>query len=160
MGVLNDRKRHLGVTARIVKTDAFAAEIPVTGFPLVPSEIRAGRDRTDLFHGILPDIGHEHGAGLAVPEKSLCIADAIGVNFAERVLVFDERIARRNSILAVGAVRSERIDAEDLTEARGQVLRVLEWVTATAAVGEPEIKKAEIGAVGHGESAECEVAAV
>ena len=85
-----------------------------------------------------------------IPGEALGVAHAVGVDLAERVgvAVVDERVAGGNAVLAVGAVRAERIDAQDLAERRIEVLRQVERVAAAAAVGEAHVEQAEIGAAG------------
>src|SRR5438034_721268 len=74
--------------------------------------------------------------GRGVPGEGLRGSDAVEEDLAERlrVVVAGPGICRRDAVLAVRAVPAERVDAQDLAEGRGQVLRVVEWIARAAAV--------------------------
>jgi hypothetical protein len=110
------------VTALVGELDAGSADEAEAALPFVPSQVGPGGHGTDLLNDVLSDVGDEHVAVLRIPREALRITQTQRIDLGERCGIFGERVARRNSVFTVRAVRPERIDAHDLSEARLPVL--------------------------------------
>ena len=159
---LDDGIRHLRIAARGVQAHFGPVHEPEAAFPDAPAEVRAFGYGRHLFGNPLADVGHVHRAGLRVPRESLRIARAVRVDLAERVriVVVHERVVLRNAVLAVRAVVAERIDAENLAERAGEILRDVLRIAAAAAIGIPEIQQTVVGASAPRGRIEAELSAV
>src|SRR5262245_52853539 len=101
LSVLDDRKRDFRVAARVRALDALPAEILEAALPDVPSEVAPGGNQVDFLDDVLADVGEEHVAVLRIPREALRVAQAVSVDFSERVriLVRGEDVPRRNPVL-------------------------------------------------------------
>ena len=81
-------------------------------FPVVPPEVGSGRNESEFLHDVLTDVREKHVAVHGVPRETLRVAHTVGVDFAQRgcVPISGERVAGRDPVLAIGAVRAERVD--------------------------------------------------
>ena len=110
----------------------------------------------------LPDVAQEHPARRTVPREVLRVPEPICVDLPERTTAraVDEGVACGNSMTAVRAVGTQRVDAEELPEERAEVLRVVERVAAAASIGEANVEQAIVFVSGLGERIERDPAAV
>src|SRR6185369_6034298 len=76
------------------------------------------------------------------------------------IIVVRKWIAGRDSIFPIRAVLAQRIEAQNLSEARIEILRVAKWIATAAAIGEAHIQEAEVGIALLRKRIEGEVAAV
>ena len=114
-------------------------------FPVVPAQVRSRRRHADFLDRRLADVGDQQSAGACVPGQVLRIAQAVGPDLGQCVAVQGERIIRRHAVAAVGAVRSKRVDAENLPEHPAEVLRQVQRIPSTTAVAHAQVKQAEVG---------------
>src|SRR6185369_12423926 len=105
------------------------------------SEVGTGSNGADFLHGVLSDIRHEHVSVFRIPEKTLTIANAVGIDFTKSVglAVIRKRIRRRSSILSIRTVRTQRIDSMNLAERDIQILAMCKRISSTATVGQTKI---------------------
>ena len=162
LAVLDHRVVEAGLSAGVDQADGPAAEEAEAPFPVVPAEVGAGGDQAHLLDDVLSDVGDEQVAVADVPREALRIADPVGVDLPERigVAVAGEGIVGRDAVLSVGAVGTERVDAQDLAEDRRQVLGHVERIAAAPAVGGADVEQAEVRIAGGGERIEAELPAV
>src|SRR5882672_3352388 len=92
---LDDRPGHARFAARAGHIDLLPADVLEARLPLVPAEIRARGHRTDFLDDVLTDVGDEHAAIVRIPREALRIADAVGVDLAERAALADKRVRLR-----------------------------------------------------------------
>ena len=114
-------------------TEASAGSKRKGAFLAVPAVILAGLHDVDFLNIVLPDVAGDQPAARGIEGEAKRIAQAIGINLVHGGAATDEGIACRDAILAVGAGRiaaarsdggSERIDAQNFAEDRGEVLAV------------------------------------
>src|SRR4029079_15270364 len=87
LAVFDNRISHIRVASWILRIHLgwpSRSDKPETAFPQVPSQIRSGGHAADFFNRVLTDIGHEHVPIPGIPENTLAIAHAIGIDLSER----------------------------------------------------------------------------
>ena len=94
--------------------------------------------------------------------EALRVAHAVGVDLAEGAVGpgAGEGIVGGDAVLPVGAVRAERIDAQNLAQDRAEILREVQRIPAAAAVRRPDVEEPEVGIAGRREGIEAELPAV
>ena len=147
---LGDRVGDRWVAPPVLQGDPGAIGVWEASFPQVPPEVSTCRHYVELLHRALADVGDVHAPRNGVPGNMLCIAQPVGEDLfeAQGVLVCGERVAHWDSVPAVRAVGTERIDAENLPENRPKVLCVVRWVATAPAVRDANVEQSEVGVPG------------
>ena len=162
LSVLGDRIRHRRIAATLREVDGRATDEPEAPLPLVPAKVRPRRREAQLLDDVLADVGHEQIGVSRIPAEPLRVADTGDVDFAERrgIAVAHEWIGGRHAILAVGAVSTERINPQNLSERRGEVLPEPERIPTAATISDTDVEQPEIGTARTRERVEAQVATV
>src|SRR5690606_33927613 len=118
----------------------------------VPAEVAGSGHVVDLFPEVLPDVGYEQSARLAVDAEAVGVAQTPEVDlwtrlFTRPLVAFGKLDAARERVVVGDAVRllAVHVEAQDAAQQSGHVLPVAQRrVTLRDVVGRAAVTEAEV----------------